>query len=178
MSPPVIKKRDTHTSGDERKKERMVFFFCMIFCLGGIVWLFLRYWRGPRLARSFPDLSPVLREQKIALRQKVANILQRRQEEKFIYGSTTLFYGDKFCETGVYTGQVDMWLFHEVLREYMIPRLFLVRSLHLDNDDVDDYVARIFYRLFQFMPIKKDHFVHGNKEGKLMQSPMFMEKGL
>lgn len=106
----------------------------------------------------------------------VVALLQCRGQSRFIYTDKYLSYGDRFGDTLTYTGKVDMWLFHKSFREYMTPRLLLVRSLSFDdNNDVGEYITRIFYHLFEFTPLKKDHFVIGDKHGKLFQLPMFID---
>lgn len=147
----------------------MIIPFFVVACFGGLVWLYVR---GPRFVRSSPCCVSPDSENRRLMTRLVVGLLQCRGQSRFIYNDRYISYGDRVGDTRTYTGKVDTWLFNELFREYMIPRLLFARSLSFDgNNDVCEYVTRIFYRLFEFTPLKKDHYVIGDKNGDLFQLP-------
>lgn len=151
----------------------MIIPFFVVVCFYGLVWSFILYMHGPRFVKSIPCVSPESEDCRMITRY-VVGLLQCRGQSRFICNDRYLTYSDIVGDRHTYAGNVDTWLFNVIFRKYMIPRLLLVRSLSFDdNNDVSEYITRIFYHLFEFTPLKKDHFVLGNKNGELFQLPMF-----
>lgn len=158
----------------------IILLFVVVVCMASVFWWWSQRYSALQTNRRFSrGLSNAMKEHDMAIRKEkapvIAKLFESCKQTTFIYSGSSVLYSDIASRIGG-TRNIDLSLFHELLRGYMIQRLFLLRSLCFDNDDLDEYVAQIFYRLFEFTPIKKDHFVLGDKNGNLYQRSMFVDK--